>query len=71
MAPEEGDASAKVADASDPEAGTLDFTVLEETIPHMYIRECLSLLRQLELRLQADIYRGILLEVVQRIIGDI
>ena len=33
--------------------------------------ECLTLLKQLELRLQSDIYRGILLEVVQRIITDV
>ena len=33
--------------------------------------ESLSLFQQLNARLQSDIYRGILLEVVQRIINDI
>ena len=42
-----------------------EFELLEEeSIPYSYVVECLELLRKLEKRLQSDIYRGILLEVV-------
>ena len=49
-----------------------EFEILqEETIPYGYVTDCLALLQQLKARLQSDIYRGILLEVVQRIINDV
>jgi len=42
-----------------------EFEILqEESIPYGYVTECLGLLEQLKARLQSDIYRGILLEVV-------
>ena len=78
MAADETTAGAKVHmdNMADEEASPdrkieLEFEILEQTIPYSYVTECLSLLRQLELRLQSDIYRGILLEVVQRIITDV
>ena len=48
-----------------------EIKILEETIPYQYVNECLQILKQLNKRLQSDIYRGILLEVVQRIITDV
>lgn len=45
--------------------------ILDESIPYGYVTECLHLLQELEKRLQSDIYRGILLEVVQRISNEV
>ena len=67
----------KVAFEDDPESGqqerSLDIEILDdgETIPYNYIRDCREQLGELEARLQSDIYRGILLEVVQRILSDV
>ena len=52
---------------ADPEAAKIsnnDFDIIEESIPYAYVVECHSLLKELEMRLKTDIYRGILLEVV-------
>ena len=63
------------ANEDDTEAGLEladeEIKILEETIPYQYVNECLQILKQLNKRLQSDIYRGILLEVVQRIITDV
>ena len=52
---------------------SLELEVIEddEGIPYSYILECKKVIDELEPRLQADIYTGILLEVVQRILSDI
>ena len=76
---DESNSGAKVytGDSNDQERGQKpnqvdsEFEILTETIPYSYITECLHLLKQLESRLQSDIYRGVLLEVVQRISNDI
>ena len=60
LATEETTSGAKVFAADSAAASQeteMEFQILEETIPYSYVNECLSLLKQLESRLQSDIYR--------------
>lgn len=77
LATDESNSGAKVH-IDDPEAQGADDAldnqfeiILDESIPYGYVSECLHLLKELEKRLQSDIYRGILLEVVQRISNEV
>jgi len=66
-----GDTEAQLGSAGSEQKDLELFEILKENIPYAYVIECLTLLQQLKTRLQSDIYRGILLEVVQRICNDV